>query len=424
MPASTRRFASPLLFKWDANWGLDSQNRLWALSGNRVVTATFDRGGTTGAASQVDYNGRLFIPGYKTPRLGHYVSGSGPTLLLEGSRVNLAVRSSDVSNAAWTKSFTTIGSTTTAPDGSSAYLVYPASTGTNRQVYQTVATSAISYASSFWVKAAGLNFVYVGKADGSATGVWFNLATGAIGTTGAGCAGYISAGVGTYAGWYRCTTVSTGVAGTSYHACIVCDADGSTTATTSGTNGVYIGMTQFEAGAFPSSYIPTTSAAVTRAADACSWPFLAVPQAMTVYGKYYDLGSAIQGATTGTGIIDLGVYSGAAGTTVVSYISGGNVLTNVYAAGAQNTGGVTKAAYGELGEVRTALSADGSAVTGCSVNGGAESVGSASAANALTGSFRTAVLSVNTLGATVGFLALSSLKVAAGVQTLTVMRQL
>jgi hypothetical protein len=64
--------------------------------------------------------------------------------------------------------------------------------------------------------------------------------------------------------------MGTGIGGSNNVLFGVCDADGSTFATTSGSNGVLFYGPQSEQGSYPTSYIPTLGASVTRVADAAS----------------------------------------------------------------------------------------------------------------------------------------------------------
>jgi hypothetical protein len=83
-------------------------------------------------------------------------------------------------------------------------------------------------------------------------------------------------------------------------------------------------------------------------------------------------------------------------------------------------------AYGDRMEVRAVLNADGSVQLGASKNGGAETLGSASAANALAAAWSTPTLvSVGCIGANgQGNILLRSLIISAGVQDLATMQGL
>jgi hypothetical protein len=88
-------------------------------------------------------------------------------------------------------------------------------------------------------------------------------------------AGTVNSGTGTISnagsGWYRCTIYPKKDFGTTSILQIFLVSTGSTFSYTGdGTSGIYLWGAQLEAGAFATSYIPTTTAAVTRSADVAS----------------------------------------------------------------------------------------------------------------------------------------------------------
>lgn len=217
-----------------------------------------------------------YIPVLQTAASGVARFDNNPTtgeslgLLIEEQRTNLLTYSSDYSNAAWNKSSASITTAANvAPDGTvtAQKIISSAAFG---QAYQLVskATSAVTYAYSVYAKAGELsNFQLYVDSTPSGAGQYLrvNLATGSLisqGSTGTGSAfvSYSITSVGN--GWYRLVLVMTSDASNNVQAHLSCIDSGS------GFGGIYIWGAQLEAGAFATSYIATTSAQVTRAADA------------------------------------------------------------------------------------------------------------------------------------------------------------
>lgn len=145
---------------------------------------------------------------------------------------NLNKYSNTPSNAAWQKQNIT-------PSGN---LLYPTSTGSGRSFYQnpTVAIPAGSfYTSYFIVEASGMSWVNMSNAAGNMVVAWFNLTTGAKGTTVAGYTiGIVPYGSGKYLISVTEKLTVPLIVGNAYCYLALCDADNSTTATANGTNGV------------------------------------------------------------------------------------------------------------------------------------------------------------------------------------------
>jgi hypothetical protein len=235
------------------------------ISGNNLITFTRSSVGT-----YVDENGLIKYAAADEARFDHNpTTGESLGLLIEESRNNLINYSEDFGNNWWTKYDCSLSQTASAPDGSNnATIVTRDSTS-----YGTVfiykpfgisVTTGESYTISWFVKAG----TYAGNIrldlDSSGTGgyplnvytVTVNLSTGV--RTGGASSGYT---ITPYPdGWYRITLTGTATTNGSIEYSI-------------NTSGPSVGQyfyawgAQIEAGAFPTSYIPTSGSTVTRQPD-------------------------------------------------------------------------------------------------------------------------------------------------------------
>jgi roadblock/LC7 domain-containing protein len=199
------------------------------------------------------------------------------------SRTNLATYSEDFSNAAWTKSNTTISANQIiAPDGTltADKLVEDATLNLHRMFSTAAAGAANTYTASVYAKYSGRDFIcirmFTSVGNNYATAV-FNVNTGVVGAT-ASSAGYTSltstiTAVGN--GWYRCSFKATaaGAVGNLLMGLLdsnTADINGGTTYTGDGYSGIYIWGAMFESGAFATPYTPTVASQVTRVADSAA----------------------------------------------------------------------------------------------------------------------------------------------------------
>jgi hypothetical protein len=221
----------------------------------------------------------LFNHPNNIPRIDYNTDGTVKGLLIEEARTNFLTYSEDFANASWARGRTTVSLNETGPDGVSNSAVTFSddnSTGTN-SVYlsnSVTVSAATTYTSSIFAKADQLSLIHlraVNFTTPSDGGAWFDLSAGTIGTTNTGIAANIEAIGG---GWYRCSiTFTTDAADTSGDFRVYpAETDGSLNVALDGTSSILIYGAQFERGSFPTSYIPTSGATATRAADIASIP--------------------------------------------------------------------------------------------------------------------------------------------------------
>ena len=239
---------------------------------------TFSRAGNT--ATRVNPSGVIESVNANIPRLD-YLGSTCPKVLLEPQRTNLILQSQDISAAAWAKtnSPTIVSNVAVAPDGTTTADSIQATDGTNfKYIQQTLSITPNSTQTiSVFVKKeisktnfGGFGIFYLGTSTKNLY-VAFDEVNGTIKSL----TGTISTPTykvddyGTY--WRFQITVIELFSNTSLSVEIYSTISVNNTSTGAGAGSARTiwGM-QVEAGTFASSYIPTTTATVTRNADACS----------------------------------------------------------------------------------------------------------------------------------------------------------
>jgi hypothetical protein len=227
------------------------------------------------------------------------------------------LRSEEFDNASWIVNATTISAnSTTSPSGlNNADTLTADGTSSNHRISQNISISATTYSYSIYAKKNTNNFIQINTGN-SFGGMWanFDINNGVVGTLGTTTGTTPTSSITSVGnGWYRCnitfTSTASGNSGT-----IVCSIVTSASAARAEVNtlstSVFLWGAQLEAGAYATSYIPTTSASVTRNAD--------VVQKTGA--------SALIGQTSGTIFIDLNFTN--VGTEKYIASIGDNTFTN------------------------------------------------------------------------------------------------
>lgn len=267
---------------------------------------TFTRSST---GTYFDAAGVLQTAAINTPRFDHHPVTKAPLgLMIEAAGTNLLKYSEQLDHVAWPRALTTVTpNVIAAPDGTqSADKIVETATSGAHYVYSSGAvTSGTTYTFSVFAKRAERNYAEVTAFNTPFTPVRFDLTTGAVTLNASGNA--ISVSSDSCGGdWWRLSiSIVATVTGNMNFGVSIANASTGGGYLGDGTSGIYLWGAQLEADDL-SSYIPTTSAAVTRAADVASVNTLTPwfsPARGTLYAEATNLG------TSGSTIAQIGTLA-------------------------------------------------------------------------------------------------------------------
>jgi hypothetical protein len=204
-------------------------------------------------ATRVNSAGLIESVANNVPRLD-YSNGTCPSLLVEPQRTNVLTYSEQFATSWINNGATIISNDTTAPDGNLTADRLTA-TGGGFGVVKFSTWTATNKVASCFVKANTSNLFRISNVSGGGGSVTFNLSTQAITAT-TGFTGSIES---LPDGWFRCIAIDTLARSGTFSIGVTAIGES-----------VFVWGAQLEAGSYPTSYIPTTTASVTRNADVIS----------------------------------------------------------------------------------------------------------------------------------------------------------
>ena len=217
-------------------------------------------------ATRVNSAGLIESVANNVPRLD-YTDSTCPSLLVEPQRTNLCLYSEQLDNAAWTQNTTSVtANATTSPDGTQN-----ADTITSISALPSIASPIAVFTSttnvSIFVKYVSQQWVTLMSGGAVNDYANFDIQNGVIGSVGSTSSNAQIQSFGN--GWYRISVTFSGYAGNTnlYFGFIASGTSGWNTFDPNFNKSLYAWGCQIENSSYPTSYIPTTTASVTRNED-------------------------------------------------------------------------------------------------------------------------------------------------------------
>jgi hypothetical protein len=303
------------------------------MSGSLGAGAVFTRAST---GTYTNASGVLASAANDAPRFDYDPATLQPKgVLLETASTNLMLQSGDFNNVAWSKAGavvaapTTTANQATAPDGTltAARIVWPQVIGTNASsfLYQAFLATAAPYAQSIWLKGnAGGEQIYLYVTNNA---IWYSAARITLTTQ-----------------WQRFNLITPALTAASWFFVLGVDVGAGAGHATTPAQTIYAWGGQSEAIGYTTSYIPTTGATASRAADALSYPIASVTGFDATKGslahEYIIEGAVVSfnapaqllGANPANDVIDVDEYANS-GTAIAPNLAacglfvGGTILT-------------------------------------------------------------------------------------------------